>query len=207
MHGTVFDIGLGLGLAAACGLRPFLPLLRAGALASGGDLGVSFARGGYHFLQSSAWLLAVAAALAASYAAQIVLAVSPVPEPGSRARAGVLASALAGLALGSGAVLFAGTLADHHELVWPGIIGGLAATALALGTVSPLIARARRRLADNAARHALTLYLDAASLLLAALVSALHPLGYVAVAALAWFAWRGRTRGQERYAGLRVLRR
>jgi threonine/homoserine/homoserine lactone efflux protein len=49
--------------------------------------------------------------------------------------------------------------------------------------------------------------MDAASVLLAALVALLHPLGYVAVALLAWFAWRGRARGDERYAGLRVLRR
>jgi len=33
MHGIFFDIGLGMGLAAACGFRPFLPLLLAGALA------------------------------------------------------------------------------------------------------------------------------------------------------------------------------
>jgi threonine/homoserine/homoserine lactone efflux protein len=50
-------------------------------------------------------------------------------------------------------------------------------------------------------------YLDAASLLVAGLVSLFHPLGYVAVALLAWFAWRGRARGGEKYAGLRILRR
>ena len=33
MNGLVFYIGLGIGLAVACGLRPFLPLLLAGALA------------------------------------------------------------------------------------------------------------------------------------------------------------------------------
>ncbi len=34
MNGIFFYIGLGAGLAAACGLRPFLPVLLAGALAS-----------------------------------------------------------------------------------------------------------------------------------------------------------------------------
>ena len=54
----------------------------------------------------------------------------------------------------------------------------------------------------------MTVYLDAASLLLAGLVALVHPLGYVAVALFAWFLWRGRARGaDERYAGLRILRR
>jgi hypothetical protein len=39
------------------------------------------------------------------------------------------------------------------------------------------------------------------------LVTLLHPLGYVALALLAWFGWRGRVRGGEKYAGLRILRR
>jgi len=63
------------------------------------------------------------------------------------------------------------------------------------------------RLADRGAREAVTVYLDASALLAAAIVAALHPLGYVAVAALAWFAWRGRARADEKHAGLRILRR
>jgi hypothetical protein len=70
-----------------------------------------------------------------------------------------------------------------------------------------VILRARARLADRSAREALTVYLDAASLVLTGLVALLHPLGYVAVALIAWFAWRGRARGEEKYAGLRILRR
>jgi hypothetical protein len=70
-----------------------------------------------------------------------------------------------------------------------------------------VLARARARLTDRASRDALSVYLDAASLLVAGLVSLLHPLGYVAIALLAWFAWRGRARGGEKYAGLRILRR
>jgi hypothetical protein len=70
-----------------------------------------------------------------------------------------------------------------------------------------VIARARARLPDRGAREALTIYLDSASLLLAALVALVHPLGYVAVALLAWFTWRLRARADEKYAGLRILRR
>jgi hypothetical protein len=53
----------------------------------------------------------------------------------------------------------------------------------------------------------LSLYLDAAALIAAALVALLHPLGYILAAALAWFAWRGRSRGDGKYAGLRILGR
>jgi uncharacterized membrane protein YdbT with pleckstrin-like domain len=70
-----------------------------------------------------------------------------------------------------------------------------------------VIARARKRLPDRAAREALTLYLDAAALLLAAAVALFHPLGYVAIVLLAWFVWRMRSRSSEKYAGLRILRR
>jgi hypothetical protein len=207
MHGTVYDIGLGLGLAAACGLRPFLPLLLSGALASSDALGVSFDHGGYEFLQSRWWLLVVAAALALAYALQLLLGLPPVAELRSRARGDALASALAGLSLGAGGVLFAGTLAAHGETSWPGWVGGVLAAGVAQRAAYPVILGARRRLPDRGAREALTVYLDAASLLLAALVALLHPLGYVAVVLLAWFAWRVRGRGDERYAGLRVLGR
>jgi hypothetical protein len=208
MNGTFFYIGLGLGLAAACGLRPFLPVLLAGALASAKALGVSFAHDPFRFAQSDWWLLGVAIALALAYALQLLLGLSALADAGGqRARAQPLAATLAGLGYGAGAVLFAGTLAAHDDAWWPGLIGGLAAAALAQRAVLPVFARARARLADGAARQALTVYLDAASLLLAILVALLHPLGYVAVALLVWFALRGRRRGEEKYAGLRILRR
>ena len=73
MNGTFFYIGLGAGLAAACGLRPFLPLLLAGALGSSGALGVSFADSHYSFLEAGWWLLAVTLALVLAYALQLLL--------------------------------------------------------------------------------------------------------------------------------------
>jgi hypothetical protein len=104
-------------------------------------------------------------------------------------------------------LLFAGTLTAHGDSPWPGILGGLLAAGLAQHVSAPIILRARTRLPDRAAREALTLYLDSAALLLAALVALLHPLGYVAIALLVWFAWRMRARAEEKYAGLRILRR
>jgi hypothetical protein len=208
MHGIFFYIGLGAGLAAACGLRPFLPALLAGALASAGALGVSFGHGNFEFLQSSWWLLAVTIALLLAYALQLLLGLAPMADPRESARRnGVLAASLTGLSLGAGALLFAGTLAAHGDASWPGVLGGLAVAGLVQRAVGPLVVRARARLADRASREALTVYLDAAALLLAGLVALLHPLGYVVVALIAWFAWRGRARGDEKYAGLRILRR
>ncbi len=213
MNNLVFYIGLGLGLAAACGLRPFLPLLLAGALASAGTLGVSFGPAGhaFHFLEADWWLLIVTVALVLAYALQLVLGLAPTLDTGAGrtpTRPDPLAAAIAGLGLGAGALLFAGTLSAHGDSSWPGLIGGILAAALAQRACGPVIARARTRLHDRAAREALTVYLDAAALVTAALVALLHPLGYVAVALLAWFAWRGRSRaGNERYAGLRILRR
>ncbi|HTR88983.1 MAG TPA: DUF4126 family protein [Solirubrobacteraceae bacterium] len=211
MSGPVFYIGLGLGLAAACGLRPFLPLLLSGALASANALEVDFSHDPYRFLRSGWWLLAVTVTLVLAYALQLLLGLSPFLAQAGAAIRGrrpePLAAALAGLGLGAGALLFAGTLADHGALSWPGLIGGVLAAGLTQRAVTPIIAGARARLPDRAAREALTVYMDAASLVLAALVALLHPLGYVAVALLGWLYWRGRSRGGERHAGLRILGR
>jgi Domain of unknown function (DUF4126) len=227
MNGLVFYIGLGLGLAAACGLRPFLPLLLAGGLASSGVLGVSFSHGDYRFLESGWWLLAVAVALVLAYALQMLLGLAPTIDattepprgdslkgaPKGRTvsmrsnRPDPLAASIAGIGIAAGALLFAGTLAAHGDASWLGIVGGFLAAWLAQRASGPVIARARARLPDRGAREALTLYLDSASLLVAALVALLHPLGYVAVVLLAWFLWRMRSRSDEKYAGLRILRR
>ena len=208
MNGLVFYIGLGLGLAAACGLRPFLPLLLAGGMASSGVLGVSFHHGDYTFLESAWWLLAVALALVLAYGLQLLFGLAPTIDPTDRSpRPDPLAASLAGIGMAAGALLFAGTLAAHGDPSWPGILGGFLAAGLAQRASGPVIARARGRLPDRGAREALTLYLDSASLLVAALVALLHPLGYVVIALLAWFLWRMRSRTDEKYAGLRILRR
>ncbi|HWY90281.1 MAG TPA: DUF4126 family protein [Solirubrobacteraceae bacterium] len=199
MNGTFFYIGLGLGLAAACGLRPYLPALLAGALGSGGALGVAFT-GHFHFLQAGWWLIAVTLVFVNSYLLQLRL--------GQERFQAVAQPAIVAQAVAVGALLFAGTLAAHGDAWWPGLIGGFLAAGLATRASGPVILRARARLPDRSAREAVTVYLDAASLLLAGLVALLHPLGYIAVALLAWFLWRGRARGaDDRYAGLRILRR
>ena len=79
MNGLFFYIGLGLGLAAACGLRPYLPTLLAGALGSAEALGVGFTHH-FHFLQAGWWLLAVVVVLVIAYAAQLLLRLTPIVE-------------------------------------------------------------------------------------------------------------------------------
>jgi hypothetical protein len=203
MNSAFFYIGLGLGLATACGLRPYLPALLAGALSSADALGVEFGaagHGAYHFLEAGWWLLAVTVTLAGLYLLQLRL--------GAERFEALAGGAVAAQGVAVGALLFAGTLAAHGDPSWPGLIGGALAAALAWAATHPVVVRARLRLPDRAAREAVTVYLDAASLLLAALVALLHPLGYLAFALLAWFLWRGRARGgDDRYAGLRILRR
>ncbi|HEY2767529.1 MAG TPA: hypothetical protein VGI76_04690 [Solirubrobacteraceae bacterium] len=200
MSGLFFYIGLGLGLALAAGLRPFLPALLAGALGSANALGVDFAHSGYSFLEAGWWLLAVAVVLAAAWALQLRLGSSQVES-------GPVGAVLAGLGVGMGALLFAGTLGEHGEATWPGLIGGAAAALLVQAALRPLLARTRQRLPDRGAREALTLYIEAAALVLAALVALVHPLGYVAVAPFVWLMLAGRRRDGERYAGLRILGR
>ena len=132
----------------------------------------------------------------------------PVIDPSDRSqRLDPLAAALAGVGIGTGALLFAGTLAAHGDAVWPGLVGGCFAAGLSQRACWPVIVRARARLADRAAREALTIYLDAASLVLAALVALLHPLGYVALALCGWLLLADRRRAGRKYAGLRILGR
>lgn len=199
MSGPLFYISLGIGLALAAGLRPFLPALLAGGLASGGDLGVSFS-GHYDFLQSSWWLILLTAALVGSYLLQLRLG-------SERFSQGPFAAALAGIEIGVAALLFGGTLAAHGDPAWPGWIAGGLLGAVANAAVGPVITRARDRLPDRAAREALTVYLDGVALTLAALTAVLHPVGYLALALLLWLLGASRRRAGEKYAGLRILRR
>jgi hypothetical protein len=200
MNNLAFYIGLGLGLALAAGLRPFLPALLAGSLGSGGLLGVGFAHSEFAFLQAGWWLVAMAAALLLAYLLQLRVGAE-------RFEGGPLGAAVAGLGLGVAALLFAGTLGEHGDAWWPGLIGGAAAGLLGQAAIRPLIARARLRLPDRGAREALTLYVDGAALALAALVALAHPLGYVALVPFAWLVLGQRRRAGEKYAGLRILRR
>ena len=194
---TALDILTGAGLGAAAGIRPFLPALLAGAAAAA-DLLIDFDGTDLSFLEKTGWLLAVVLALIAF----VLLQRRMTSEGLDRSPLG---AALGGIALGVGALLFAGALADHSDTWWPGLIGGLACALLAQVAVRDLLRRTRARL-DPEAREALTLYADSASLLLAALAILLPPVSVIALGALAWLLVSGRRRSGEKYAGLRILR-
>ncbi|MFL5780567.1 MAG: hypothetical protein ACJ760_04570 [Thermoleophilaceae bacterium] len=176
-------------------MRPFLPPLLAGALARG-DVGLDFDGTPYAFLESPGFLLAVLAVGVLAYA---------LDRRGGRGPRDPATLLLAGLALVFGALLFAGSLADHGHEAWPGLVAGAACAVLAYAAVAMLFTRARRRVQGGAA-GLLTLYADAIALALAGLSIFVEPVGYVALVAFAVLLVRSRAGGDRKYEGLRVLR-
>ena len=197
-------VGEGAGLAAAAGLRPFLPALVAGVLAGAkltlyGGIGLDFSQTDYAFLQSTAFLLAVVVALAAALAGLRALGAE-------RFEGGPLGAAVAGLGIGLGGLLLAAVLAEHGDSPWPGLAAGVLCAALAQFAARGLLARTRERLAAGAARDALTVYVDGVALLLAAAACFVPPVGYVVVVFFARLLLGARRRAGEKYAGLRILK-
>jgi hypothetical protein len=189
----LIDILQGAGLAEAAGIRPFLPALVAGALASA-NIGVDYDGTPFSFLEAPGWLLALLLAV-------IVVAVAArrgVPE-------GPLESALSGIGIGLGALLFAATLADHFDLWWPGLLGGGLCAALAGAATRSLVLRTRARL-DPEARAALPVYIEGTAIVLAALAVVVAPVSLLALGFFAFLLRGGRRREGEKYAGLRILR-
>jgi hypothetical protein len=189
----LIDILQGAGLAGAAGIRPFLPALTAGALASA-DIGIDYEHTPFSFLEKPGWLLGVLLALIVS----VVLQRRGVPEL-------VLDSSLSGIGIGLGALLCAGALADDGFVWWPGIIGGALCAALAGAATHSLVVRTRARL-DDEARAALPVYLEGTAVLLAALAVVVAPISAVALGFFAFLLRGGRRREGEKYAGLRILR-
>lgn len=190
-------IAQGAGLAAACGLRPFLPVLVAGALASL-PRGVDFDGTSYAFLEAPAFLALAAFGL-------VGLILFERRRRGPAVGAGLAAAAIGGLGMGLGGLEFAGSLADEGHVWWPGLAGGLACASLAQAAARRVFGRASARL-DDEARVALVVYLEAAALVLAAAAVLVPPVSLLVLAALAWMLLRGRGAARRKYAGLRVLR-
>jgi uncharacterized membrane protein YgdD (TMEM256/DUF423 family) len=191
----VFDIFQGIGIAAAVGIRPFLPALVVGALAAG-DVEIHFNGTDYGFLQSALFLLLLAVAVIA-----LALAERRLPEERRSPLTNLLA--IAGLVLG--ALLFAGSLARGHYAAWPGLIGGVACAALAFAATAPLLARVRAGRDESVART-LPIYVEAFAVVLAALSIVAPPVGVIGLALLIWLLIAGRRREGQKFAGLRILR-
>ena len=190
----LFALLQGLGIAAAIGIRPFLPTLLAGALASA-DLGIDFENTDFAFLEGSVFLIVIVALVAVFGMID--------RRRGADTRPMVLALLLVSLALGM--LQGAGSIADVSEDWWPGLPVGLAAAALGFVAARSLFGRVRARL-DKDAQGALPLYAEGSALLAAGFSILFPPLAIVVVAALAWLLVGGRRRAGEKYAGLRILR-
>jgi hypothetical protein len=190
----VLDLLQGIGIAAAIGVRPMLPVLLAGALA-GADLGLDFDGTDFAFLESWPFLLAAALASAGLVYAGRGRAAEPPP----------LVIALAAVCVLLGALEGAGSLADRGHTIIPGVLLGAAAAALGFVAARDLFARVRRRL-DAEAAGALPVYAEGLALAGAGLSILFPPLAVLVIGALAWLLLGGRRREGEKYAGLRVLR-
>ena len=197
MH-LVFDIFQGIGIAAAVGIRPFLPGVAVGALAAG-DVELHFNGTSYSFLQTS-WFLLI---LVLATALLVMVERSPFAEQVNSKRWGYIV-VVASLVLGG--LFFAGSLARGHYAIWPGWVAGIACAAVGVAASRPFLSRIRARLDKAAAAVGLPLFAEGAALLIALLSVVAPPVGPIALAALLWLLVRSRQRGQQKYAGLRILR-
>lgn len=193
----VFDLLQGAGLAAAVGIRPFLPVLLVGALATA-NLGLDFGGTSFAFLEGWPFLLAVIALVT------LVEVVGRRRGPDALEQ-GPAGFALLALAVVLGALVAAGSLADRDHPILPGILLGAACAVLAYYAVRFLLSRTRRRL-DADTVGALPIYAEGAGLLAAGLSVLFPPLALLVIGGLAALLVGSRRRAGEKYAGLRILR-
>ena len=192
-----FDLLQGAGIAAAVGIRPFLPVLLVGALASR-DVGLDFDGTSFAFLESPAFLLGAVALVALTYVLTRRGSADPLD-----AGAGLVA--LLALTLALGALEAGGSMDDRGHPVALGIAVGLAAAALGFFASRSLFDRVRRRL-DAETAGALPVYREAIALAAAGLSVLFPPLAALVLVGLAFLLSGGRRREGEKYAGLRILR-
>ena len=193
----LLDLLQGMGIAAAVGIRPFLPTLLAGALAAR-NIGLDFDGTDFAFLEQTGFLLAVVVAVA-------VLGVIDRRRGADTSGRDPIVVILLVISIALGALLAAGSIADHSADWWPGLPVGAAAAALGFVAARSLFGRVRARLDDQAA-GALPLYAEGSALGAAGLSILFPPLAVLIVAGLAWLLIGGRRRAGEKYAGLRILR-
>jgi hypothetical protein len=191
MH-TLLDILQAAGVSAAIGVRPFLPVLAVGGLASA-DLGVDFDGTKFEFLEAP-WFLVV-----------VVLALIVTTLGRRHFEKGSGEAALSGVAIGLGAIEFAGQLDDRLDTWWWGLVAGAALAYLGWRAASGLLDRVKSRL-DEQAASAVFLYAEAFAVLLAGLSVLFGVLGLLGVAFLVFLMRGSQRRDSEKHAGLRTLR-
>ena len=188
----VLDLLQGAGIAAGIGIRPFLPFVLTAALASA-DIGLDFDGTDFAFLEQ--WWFVIVVAV-------VVIGLELIER---RREIPPVVWALLAVAVGLGALVGAGSLADNDHPVVPGIVVGALAATLGFYAARSLFARVRARL-DPDSQAAVPLYSEAAGLAAAGLSILFPPLAILVIAALAWLLLGGRRRAGEKYAGLRILR-
>jgi hypothetical protein len=193
----VFDIFQGIGVAAAVGIRPFLPGLVAGALAAG-DVELSFKHTDLSFLQKPVFLLVMVLGVIVLGGIERRLAKRSEEPPW-------LTYGLAAISLALGALFFGGELARAHDAVVIGVVAGVLCALVGVLATKPLLGRVRTRL-DADAVGALPLITEAAATVAAVLSIVAPPIGVIVLIALLWLLIAGRGRGDQKYAGLRILR-
>lgn len=192
----VLDLLQGAGIAAAIGIRPFLPVLLVGALASG-DLGVDFGGTDLSFLESPGFLAGAVIAAIIAVAVERRTGSGPIDD-GPIAAVAVAVAVLGGLEA-------AGSMADRDHPIVVGAIVGAACALLSLIVARQILMGARKRL-EAADVGGLTLYAEGVALVLAGLSVLFPPLALVAIVAFGVLLVRGRQREGQKYAGLRILR-
>jgi hypothetical protein len=192
-----FDIFQGMGVASAVGVRPFMPSLATGALAAG-DVELSFKHTDLSFLQKPVFLLVMVLGVIVLGGIERRLAKRSEEPPW-------LTYGLAAISLALGALFFGGELARAHDAVVIGVVAGVLCALVGVLATKPLLGRVRTRL-DADAVGALPLITEAAATVAAVLSIVAPPIGVIVLIALLWLLIAGRGRGDQKYAGLRILR-
>lgn len=200
---TFADIGQGTGLATTSGARPFLAVITTGVLAHE-DVGVDFTGTDWSWMES--WLfLGILAALYIVFWIMDREQKNELIRPGGRAmEASPTYPVFCAVA---GALLFAGTLADHGHASWPGLVAGAVVGFIGYLALGLLFMRANQRLfAAGDPGVVLGLGRDLLVIALTVVCVLADPVGYVVLAAALVLMVTARRREGEKYEGLRVLR-
>ncbi len=188
----LFDLLQGAGIAAANGLRPFLPSLLVGLLASA-NIGLDYDGTSFAFLEQPVFLGLLAGAAVLTLGAGKAM----------QSERAVVALGVVGVVLG--VLQASASLDDRSDTWWPGIPVGALCAVLAFLVARSLLTRVRARL-DTETAGALPYYAEVAAVVVAGLSVLFPPLALVALGLLLRLQLGGKRREGEKYAGLRILR-
>ncbi|MEV0109503.1 DUF4126 domain-containing protein [Nocardia sp. NPDC050799] len=187
MSSWVLPAFLGLGLAAACGFRAFLPLLMLSAAAHFGVLGLDLN-------ESFAWIGSTGALLALSVAAAAEILADLIPfVDNALSLIGNISGPIAG-AIAAGSVFEA---ADPATAAIAGIIVG-APTALTFSATQTGVRAAGTATTGGIANPVISVVEDVLAFVLVALAIVLPILVPIMLGALLFIAWRAMRRFRRR---------